>query len=140
MLGFIFQRFGLLPSLTAAQNVELPLRLAGMGRDERTDRVATLLDRVGLSDHALQHPDELSGGQQQRVGIARALAGEPRVLFADEPTGQLDSGTAAMVMGLVVELVHERGMAGVVTTHDPAFMDRADRVVQLHDGRLTGLS
>ena len=103
-------------------------------------RVASLLDRVGLTDHALQHPDELSGGQQQRVGIARDLAGEPRVLFADKPTGQLDSSTAATVMSLVVEIVHERGMAGVVTTHDPAFMALADRVVQLHDGRLTGLS
>ena len=138
LLGFVFQRFGLLPALTAAQNVEVPLRLAGIGRDERRERVAALLERVDLAGHARQHPDELSGGQQQRVGIARALAGEPRVLFADEPTGQLDSTTAAVVMDLVVEIIHERGMAGVVTTHDPAFMDRADRVVQLHDGRVTG--
>jgi putative ABC transport system ATP-binding protein len=137
LLGFVFQRFGLLPALTAAENVEVPLRLAGVAGPERSARVALLLDRVGLAEHARQHPDELSGGQQQRVGIARALAAEPRVLLADEPTGQLDSGTAAAVMDLVVELVHERGMAGVVTTHDPAFMARADRVAELHDGRLT---
>jgi putative ABC transport system ATP-binding protein len=137
LLGFVFQRFGLLPALTAAENVEVPLRLAGVGAAERTDRVAQVLERVGLADHALQHPDELSGGQQQRVGIARALAAEPRVLLADEPTGQLDSGTAADVMDLVVELVHERGMAGIVTTHDPAFMERADRVAELHDGRIS---
>jgi putative ABC transport system ATP-binding protein len=136
LLGFVFQRFGLLPALTAAENIEVPLRLAGLGREERTARVAALLERVDLAEHARQHPDELSGGQQQRVGIARALAAEPRVLLADEPTGQLDSATAALVMDLVVELVHERGMAGVVTTHDPAFMERADRVVRLHDGRL----
>ncbi|HEY4224282.1 MAG TPA: ABC transporter ATP-binding protein [Pseudolysinimonas sp.] len=137
LLGFVFQRTGLLPGLTAAENVEVPLRLIGMAREERTARVAGLLDRVGLTEHARQHPDELSGGQQQRVGIARALAAEPRVLLADEPTGQLDGGTAAAVMDLVVELIHERGMAGIVTTHDPAFMERADRVAQLHDGRLT---
>lgn len=140
LLGFVFQRFGLLPALTAAENIELPLRLAGVSREERTARVSLLLDRVDLADHARQHPDELSGGQQQRVGIARALAAEPRVLLADEPTGQLDGGTAADVMDLVLEIVHERGMAGVVTTHDPAFMERADRVVQLHDGRLTAVS
>jgi len=138
LLGFVFQRFGLLPALTAAENVEVPLRLASVPAAERDARVALLLDRVGLTGHARQHPDELSGGQQQRVGIARALAAEPRVLLADEPTGQLDSATAADVMDLVVELVHERGMAGIVTTHDPAFMERADRVAQLHDGRLTG--
>lgn len=137
LLGFVFQRFGLLPALTAAENVEVPLRLAGVDRDERAARVEQLLERVGLGGQARQHPDELSGGQQQRVGIARALAAEPRILLADEPTGQLDSGTAAAVMDLVVELVHERGMAGVVTTHDPAFMERADRVARLHDGRLT---
>lgn len=137
LLGFVFQRFGLLPTLTAAENVELPLRLIGMGRDDRAARVALLLDRVDLTRQAKQRPDELSGGQQQRVGIARALATEPRVLLADEPTGQLDGATAAAVMSLVVELVHERGMAGIVTTHDPAFMERSDRVVELHDGRLT---
>jgi putative ABC transport system ATP-binding protein len=140
LLGFVFQRFGLLPALTAAENIELPLRLAGMDRDERAARVALVLDRVDLSDHSRQHPDELSGGQQQRVGIARALAAEPRVLLADEPTGQLDGGTAASVMDLVVELVHESGMAGVVTTHDPAFMERADRTVSLRDGRLLPLT
>jgi putative ABC transport system ATP-binding protein len=137
LLGFVFQRFGLLPALTAAENVELPLRLAGVPRSERQERVSLLLERVGLAGQARQLPEELSGGQQQRVGIARALAAEPRVLLADEPTGQLDSGTALAVMDLVVELVHERNVAGIVTTHDPAFMERADRVAQLHDGRIT---
>ena len=136
LLGFVFQHGGLLPALTAAENVELPLRLLGVERDERSRRVASILDRVGLAGQARQRPDELSGGQQQRVGIARALVTEPRVLLADEPTGQLDSATAAAVMDLVGELVRERGVAGIVTTHDPAFMARADRVASLHDGRL----
>lgn len=139
LLGFVFQRFGLLPSLTAAENVELPLRLAGLPREQRAARVANLLDRVGLPGQARQRPDELSGGQQQRVGIARALAVEPRVLLADEPTGQLDSMTAAGIMDLVGELVHERGVAGIVTTHDPAFLERADRIAELHDGRLSAV-
>jgi putative ABC transport system ATP-binding protein len=136
LLGFVFQRFALLPSLTAAENVELPLRLAGVPRAERGERVAALLDRVGIGGQARQRPDELSGGQQQRVGIARALVVEPRVLLADEPTGQLDSMTAAAVMDLIGELVHERGVAGIVTTHDPAFLTRADTTAELHDGRL----
>jgi putative ABC transport system ATP-binding protein len=136
LLGFVFQRFALLPALTAAENVELPLRLAGVPRSERGERVADLLDRVGIGGQARQRPDELSGGQQQRVGIARALVVEPRVLLADEPTGQLDSMTAAAVMDLIGELVHERGVAGIVTTHDPAFLRRADTTAELHDGRL----
>jgi putative ABC transport system ATP-binding protein len=134
--GFVFQSFGLVPVLSAAENVELPLRLLGIAPAERDARVEALLDRVGLGGHARQRPTELSGGQQQRVGIARALAGEPRILFADEPTGQLDSMTGRAIMDLLVVLVHGQGIAAVVTTHDPLLMARADRVLELHDGRL----
>ncbi|GAB3395201.1 ABC transporter ATP-binding protein [Humibacter soli] len=135
-IGFVFQGFGLIPVLSAAENVELPLRLQRMPADERDARVARLLADVGLTEHAAQRPPEMSGGQQQRVGIARALATDPDVLFADEPTGQLDSMTAAVIMDLLVGLVRDRGMAAVVTTHDPAMSERATRVLELHDGRI----
>ena len=135
-LGFVFQTFGLIPVLSAAENVEVPLRLLGVDPAERNARVAELLDAVGLTAHASQRPPELSGGQQQRVGIARALAARPRVLLADEPTGQLDSMTGAAMMDLLVDLVHREGVAAVVTTHDPLLMARADRIVELHDGRV----
>ena len=107
-----------------------------MPAPERNARVAETLELVGLAGHAAQRPYELSGGQQQRVGIARALAARPQLLLADEPTGQLDSGTAATVMDLIGELVHARGVAAMVTTHDPALVRRADRVLELHDGRV----
>ncbi len=135
-VGFVFQSFGLIPVLSAAENVEVPLRLLATPPAERDARVAELLDRVGLAAHARQRPTELSGGQQQRVGIARALAADPPLLFADEPTGQLDSVTGRQIMDLLVELVHGSGVAAVVTTHDPLLMARADRVLELHDGRL----
>jgi len=135
-LGYVFQSFGLIPVLSAAENVEVPLRLQRMPAAERNARVAESLELVGLAGHAAQRPYELSGGQQQRVGIARALAARPQLLLADEPTGQLDSGTAATVMDLIGELVHARGVAAVVTTHDPALVRRADRVLDLHDGRV----
>lgn len=137
-VGFVFQSFGLIPVLSAAENVEVPLRLLGTPPADRDARVAELLDRVGLAAHAKQRPTELSGGQQQRVGIARALAADPPLLFADEPTGQLDSVTGRQIMDLLVELVHGSGVAAVVTTHDPLLMARADRVLELHDGRLGG--
>jgi putative ABC transport system ATP-binding protein len=135
-LGYVFQSFGLIPVLSAAENVEVPLRLQRMPAAERNARVAESLELVGLAGHAAQRPYELSGGQQQRVGIARALAARPQLLLADEPTGQLDSGTAATVMDLIGELVHARGVAAVVTTHDAALVRRADRVLELHDGRV----
>ena len=135
-LGYVFQSFGLIPVLSAAENVEVPLRLQRMPQAERDARVAEALELVGLGGHAAQRPYELSGGQQQRVGIARALAARPQLLLADEPTGQLDSGTAATVMDLIGELVHSRCVAAVVTTHDAALVRRADRVVELHDGRV----
>lgn len=134
-LGIVFQAFGLIPILSAAENVELALRIARTPAMEREERVTEALRLVGLADHAAQRPEELSGGQQQRVGIARALAVRPRVLLADEPTGQLDSRTAATVMDLIGELVHTRGIAAIVTTHDPLLVHRADRVLELHDGR-----
>jgi putative ABC transport system ATP-binding protein len=135
-IGYVFQSFGLVPVLSAAENVEVPLRLRRTAPAERAERVAAALDAVGLAGHAKQRPYELSGGQQQRVGIARALVADPELLLADEPTGQLDSGTAAVVMDLLARVVHERGVAAVVSTHDPELMARADRVVELHDGRV----
>jgi len=135
-IGYVFQSFGLIPVLSAAENVEIPLRLLELDPAERESRVAAALELVGLSGHVRQRPYELSGGQQQRVGIARALVSEPEILIADEPTGQLDSATAATIMELIQELTHARGLAAVVSTHDPVLMQRADRVVELHDGAL----
>ena len=135
-LGYVFQAFGLIPVLSAAENVEVPLRLLEVPAAERDERVRRALETVGLAGHAHQRPGELSGGQQQRVGIARALVAEPEVLLADEPTGQLDSRTAAVVSDLVRDLTHRQGLAAVITTHDPVLMERADRVVDLVDGEL----
>jgi putative ABC transport system ATP-binding protein len=137
-IGFVFQSFGLIPVLSAAENVELPLRILRTPAEERDRRVAELLERVGLAPHREQRPYELSGGQQQRVGIARALANRPSLLLADEPTGQLDSATAAAMMELIVSVVRSEGVAALVSTHDPAVAALADRVVELHDGRLVG--
>lgn len=139
-LGFVFQSFGLIPILSAAENVELPLRIAKTPAAERDARVAEALRLVGLADQADQRPTELSGGQQQRVGIARAIAAKPRVLIADEPTGQLDSRTAATVMDLIGDLVHTQGLAAIVSTHDPLLVQRADRVIELHDGHVTSMT
>ncbi|MCM0640948.1 ABC transporter ATP-binding protein [Cellulomonas wangsupingiae] len=135
-IAYVFQTFGLLPVLSAAENVEVPLRLLELDPAQREARVAAAIDAVGLTRHAAQRPDELSGGQQQRVAIARALATRPQVLLADEPTGQLDSQNALSVVGLLLELAHEHGVTTVVTTHDPAVADRADRVVELRSGVL----
>lgn len=134
-IGYVFQSFGLVPVLSAAENVEVPLRLQRTPPAERADRVAEVLELVGLGRHAGQRPYELSGGQQQRVGIARALVARPDILIADEPTGQLDSETAATIMDLLVDLTHRERTASVVSTHDPVLTGRADHVVELHDGR-----
>jgi putative ABC transport system ATP-binding protein len=134
--GFIFQDFGLLPVLSAAENIELPLRLAGMEPAERDARVSQLLELVGLARNRSQRPDELSGGQQQRVGIARALARRPRILLADEPTAQLDSATGAEMIELLVQVVRTEGATAIVTTHDAAMAAQADHTVMLRDGRL----
>jgi putative ABC transport system ATP-binding protein len=136
-IAYVFQSFGLIPILSAAENVEVPLRLVKTKARVRDEKVAKLLAMVGLSDHTQQRPYELSGGQQQRVAIARALASDPDVLIADEPTGQLDLQTGRAVMDLIRDLVHEREMTAVVATHDPVMMDLADRVVEIRDGRVT---
>ncbi|WP_328631486.1 ABC transporter ATP-binding protein [Streptomyces sp. NBC_00356] len=131
-LGFVFQAFNLLPSLTVEQNVLLPLRLAGRRQDRR--RAAAMLAQVGLADKARRRPGELSGGQQQRVAVARALVTSPDVVFADEPTGALDTGTAAEVLGLLRNAVDHLGATVVMVTHDPAAAAWADRVLFLADG------
>jgi putative ABC transport system ATP-binding protein len=135
-IGFVFQTFGLVPILTAAENVEVALRLTGTGVAERGRRVRELLDLVGLADRAGHRPYELSGGEQQRVAIARALANRPAVLIADEPTGQLDSATGRVIMRLVQSLVSSEGMTVIMATHDPSLIDVADRVVELRDGEI----
>ncbi|MFG1800426.1 ABC transporter ATP-binding protein [Micromonospora carbonacea] len=135
-VGFVFQTFGLIPILSAAENVGVPLRLAKVPAAEREERVAVLLELVGLGGHAAQRPYELSGGQQQRVALARALANEPDLLIADEPTGQLDSETGRSIMDLLRAVVHARGMTALVATHDPALIELADRTLTLRDGHL----
>ena len=135
-IGYVFQNFGLIPVLSAAENVEVPLRLRRMERGQRDERVAEVLELVGLTRHAGQRPGELSGGQQQRVGVARALVARPEVLIADEPTGQLDSETAERIMDLILEVTRIRGTATEVATPDPLRISRADEVLELRDGRV----
>jgi len=137
-IAFIFQAFGLIQILSAAENVEVPLRLVRTESAERQRRVDELLDLVGLAERAGHRPNELSGGEQQRVAIARALANRPKLLLADEPTGQLDSETGLRIMRLLRSVVRNEGVSAVVATHDPLMLDVADRVVELADGRLVG--
>jgi putative ABC transport system ATP-binding protein len=136
-VGYVMQTFGLIDVLSATENVEIPLRLDRTDPSERTTRVAEALAAVGLEKHGHQRPGELSGGQRQRVAIARALVTAPRLLIADEPTGQLDSTTAGKVMDLLHGLTRQTGAGAVVATHDPGVVARADRVLDLHDGHLT---
>jgi putative ABC transport system ATP-binding protein len=135
-VSFIFQGFGLVPELTAAENVGLPLRLRRLPSADRERRAALLLELVGLGDHGEHRPDEMSGGQMQRVAIARALAGSPRLLIADEPTGQLDTETGLAVMALIRGVVEAERMTAIVSTHDPVMIALADRAVRIEDGRL----
>jgi len=135
-IGFIFQAFGLIPILTARENVEVPMRLTQTPVAERTERSRLLLNLVGLGDRGDHRPHELSGGEQQRVAIARALANKPKVLLADEPTGQLDSTTGRRIMDLIHALVVSEGVTAIVATHDPALVAVADRVIELSDGRI----
>ena len=135
-VAFIFQSFGLIPILSAAENVGVPLRIAGMAPKDREERVRLMLDIVGLGEHARQRPGELSGGQQQRVAIARALAGSPQVLLADEPTGQLDSETGKQIMRLLRAVVQSEGVTALVATHDPNLISIADSVLELEDGTI----
>ena len=134
-IGFVFQRFYLLPMLTAAENVELPQSEAGLARDERRRRTTELLDYVGLAARATHRPSQLSGGEMQRVAIARALANRPNLVLADEPTGELDRATGDHVADLL-DRVNRDGTALVVVTHDPALAERATRVLTMRDGRI----
>ena len=136
-VGFVFQAFHLVPRLTAAMNIELPLILAGIPAAERKARVAQLLENYGLADRADHRPDQLSGGQRQRVAIARATSMHPTVLLADEPTGNLDQATGKEVMHLLEQLVAQQ-VTLIVVTHDPAIGGRAVRQVRMVDGQITG--
>lgn len=135
-LGFIFQQYNLLPKLSILENVELPLLYQGLKEPERKERALMELDRVGLKDKALNAPNQLSGGQQQRVSIARALAGNPSIILADEPTGALDSKTSGEVLDFLEKLNGE-GNTIVMITHDKTIAMRAKRIVQIMDGRVT---
>lgn len=132
-MGFIFQSFNLIPVFTAVENVELPLLLAGNSSSEARAAAEATLDRVGLGHRKTHRPNELSGGEQQRVTIARALAGRPSIVWADEPTGNLDSETAWSIIGLLQEL-NEEGLTLVLVTHDPAIGEKANRLVRMRDG------
>jgi putative ABC transport system ATP-binding protein len=136
-LTMIPQEFGLLDALTAAENVEVPLRLTQADARTRDAAVTDALDAVGLGKHTRQRPPELSGGQQQRVAVARALVRPGRLLLADEPTGSLDSATASVITDVLHDLARSDGIAVLVTTHDPVVVAKADRVLQMHDGRVT---
>jgi putative ABC transport system ATP-binding protein len=135
-IGIVFQQFNLIPTLSAIDNVTLPAMLDGMGRTDRTERGRQLLDRLGLADRATHRPDALSGGEQQRVAIARALFFEPAVLFADEPTGNLDSATSEQVWNLLKELAEERRLTVLMVTHEPEAAVHCRRVFVLRDGRI----
>ncbi len=137
-VGFVFQTFNLMPRLTAAENVALPLAFQGVDPAERIDRAKQLLDSVGLGDRYDHHPPELSGGQRQRVAIARALASEPAILLADEPTGNVDTDTGEQVMGLLQE-VNDEGRTILLVTHERAIAEHADRIVHVRDGEITGI-
>jgi len=136
-MGFVFQAFHVLPYMTVADNVGLPLDLAGASPAERAPRVETMLDRVGLAGYGQRYPRELSGGETQRVAIARALVHRPRLLLADEPTGNLDPRTASLVLELLRDCVHAEGASGVLITHSRAAADTADRILLLDGRRLS---
>ncbi len=136
-IGFIFQAFNLIGDLTVYENVELPLTYRGIGPAERKERVMSALERVGMSHRVKHFPAQLSGGQQQRVAVARAVAGEPLILLADEPTGNLDSTNGEAVMQLLQDL-HRAGATICMVTHDARYEKHADRAIHLFDGRVTG--
>ena len=138
-LGFIFQNFNLLPVLTAFENVEYPLILADMAPDKRRVRVDTLLDAVGLAEHARKRPGQLSGGQRQRVAIARALARKPQLVLADEPTANLDSKTGAEIIELMRDMQRRQHVSFIFSSHDPKVLEAADDAVHIHDGRITSI-
>ena len=139
-LGFIFQSYNLLPALNALENVSLPLTFKGISRPVREKRAAKLLAAVGLTSHSKHKPSQMSGGQQQRVGIARAFAANPEIIFADEPTGNLDSKTTQEVMELMTTLARERNQTLIIVTHDQEIAKFADRVVRILDGSIAGIT
>jgi ABC-type lipoprotein export system ATPase subunit len=135
-VGFVFQSFGLLPTLSAYENVELMLRIAGVNRKERRDQVMSCLDLVGLTQWVSHRPFEMSGGQQQRVAIARALANNPELILADEPTGELDSSTAREILSLFRRVVVEQHITFLMVSHDPLVDEYVDGILQLKDGQI----
>lgn len=135
-LGFIFQQFNLIRSMTAYENVELTMRFAGKSKKERHERIQELLKQVGLENKGNNRPTELSGGEQQRVAIARALANNPKIILGDEPTGNLDSATGATIMELLTELNEDQNKTLVMVTHDPLIARKAHRTVRIKDGKL----
>ncbi len=137
-VGFIFQRFYLLPTLTARENVELPMRALGLGRGERRDRATALLAEVGLRGRERAFPHQLSGGEEQRVAVARALANRPGLLLADEPTGELDLANTEAILGLLEKVRADRGASLLVVTHNPSVARRARRHLAIQDGRIVG--
>lgn len=135
-IGFIFQFYNLIPVLTAFENIELPMIITGMPKEEARRRTEELLQNIRLADRAKHRPDELSGGEQQRVAIARALANQPAVVLADEPTGDLDTVTGNEVMKILWEMSRQEKTTVIVATHDPAIIKMADRVLEMRDGRI----
>jgi putative ABC transport system ATP-binding protein len=138
-LGFIFQNFNLLPVLTAFENVEYPLVMAGMPAAERRARVAQLLEQVGLAAHGHKRPGQLSGGQRQRVAIARALARQPQIVLADEPTANLDSKTGEEIIALMRRMQQQQHVSFIFSSHDPKVLEAADDAVHIQDGRITAV-
>jgi putative ABC transport system ATP-binding protein len=137
-MGFVFQTFNLLPVITAVENVELPLLVSGVKPGEARRRAVAALDQVGLSDRSHHRPAELSGGQRQRVTIARALVNDPAIVWADEPTGNLDSKAAADILQLMRQLNQQRGQTLVIVTHDPQIGKLCDRIIRMQDGQIAG--
>ena len=138
-IGFIFQSFNLLPALSAVENVAVPITFQGMDKAKRLEKASQVLDLVGLSKHKNHKPTQMSGGQQQRVGIARALVVNPQIIFADEPTGNLDSHTSAEVMELIRKIIHEQNQTLVMVTHDDHLAGFADRIFRISDGKIVSI-
>jgi putative ABC transport system ATP-binding protein len=135
-LGFIFQQFNLIPTMSAYENIELPMRFSGRGKEERGRRTAELLELVELGDKRENKPSELSGGQQQRVAIARSLANDPKIIVGDEPTGNLDTKTGETILELLLRLNKEEKKTLILVTHDQRIADKADRIIRMQDGQI----